>query len=256
MQTLWYAVQLFFYIFLFFIGVLMECFNLKYGKRMFEYYKKIKLAKASPLLVLAVGIIVLTFIGGFVPAFSSFVNFGFNGSLVLVTAVYVAITSDILNEEKKSREIEFMQKQLEFFYYPWLRIMEKVNQVSFDKELYFPEPDDYCINCLRKTFPIIIEGYQELHKYQYLSNDDIRKKIEGIEQYMGLKPIKVGRAIESTQDKPYRKQSYTYYDDLYPEDCLIHDQEEIFDYVMSFKNDLTYEIDRINRNLMELIKKP
>lgn len=238
MQISWFWAQLFVYLFLFFIGAIMEYFYLNYSK---------KLLRHRFVLLFLVWIVLIAYIKGFIQDPSSFANLAFTSLLVFVTWYYTNITRDILEDGKKSREISFMQKQLEEFYYPWLNTMEEVDRVSFEAQLDFPDPDNYCLYCLGEVFPIITKGCHERHKYLYLSNDDIRQKIEEIEKYMKLKPV------EYTYSDTLQEQPQTY-QTLISEEYLSHYQEEIFDYVMSFKNDLKSQIEEINNNLINLTK--
>lgn len=52
------------------------------------------------------------------PAWQTYIETTFNALLFFVTAVYVILTSEILADGKKAREIEFKRAQLEKLYLP------------------------------------------------------------------------------------------------------------------------------------------
>lgn len=252
MQILWYAAQMFMHLFLFLIGAFLEWFNLKYGKLLFN-----SITKKYQLLVIVLGVfIVICVIGVFVPSFSNLALTGLTGSLVAATYFYTSLTHKLLEDGKKNHEIDFMQRQFEFFYYPWLHIMEKVYQIHFDNINFEVDPFDYYRIYNHDILPILKDGWQDLYKYQYLSNENIRQKLIEIKKCIGLEPIDfkdkyMGISPELAQlfrDGPTPKRI------LITDDTFLFNNYEgiIYRRLMSFMDDLKSESDRIRINLNDI----
>ncbi len=58
------------------------------------------------------------------------INTFFTGILVIVTMMYVVLTSDILKDSEKSRQINFTSKQLEELYYPLLDFLNDYRETE------------------------------------------------------------------------------------------------------------------------------
>ncbi|MDD3247971.1 MAG: hypothetical protein PHF18_14160 [Methanosarcina sp.] len=174
---------------------------------------------------------------------NDFVYIGFNGILVCVTVKYTIITKDILEDGKKKREIEFIQRKLEYFYYPLLRKMEKAekegyltfkNLMSERNPNYNNERHNYDFFCVQYILKALKnDNIEELYKYKYLSSVPIREKFQKIEGYLGY----VSLVFES---------------DDYVESVNERD-ERLFDEITSFKKELESEIKIINDKLIDLI---
>lgn len=168
-------------------------------------------------------------------------DLGFNGLLVLITFMYTYYTKDILEDGKTKREIEFIQRQLEYFYYPMLRVMENVQLAA--KEVHYTEKNNaYFLKCFYTINPIFNENYKKIYIYQYLANEDIREKLLRIKIYMeyinAKKNDKSGKIIRNNYE-------YSKY--------FREHQKEIFQEIMDFKDEIEDEIEIINDKLIDLI---
>ncbi len=192
-------------------------------------------------------IIGMVVIGGLLPSCSHLVDIGFSGLLVYITFLYTHFTKKILDAGTKEREIGFIQRQLEYFYYPLLRIMEKAErkEETFSEktsyEIYFnvnPENTQalehyFGYNRLVDMLAVLEENnIEELYKYKYLSSVNIREKFQKIEQ-----------SLKYIDDEP-----------LEGEDEFLEDnQKQIYTELKSLKRELESEIKEINNNLINLI---
>ena len=190
--------------------------------------------------------VIMVILGAMGVPINDFVYIGFNGILVCVTVKYTIITKDILEDGKKKREIEFIQRQLEYFYYPVLHTIEK-SQIQANivyNDLMYEEYEtgknhgyDFCI------FQFIIDALktniEEIYKHKYLSSEAIRKKFQDIEIYLVHTPFK------------YEGHEYTYYEYLNGDEGPIFN--EMLDKILSLKEDLKSEIEDLNKKLIDLI---
>lgn len=194
-----------------------------------------------PLMTLSIFVIMVILGASGVPI-NDFVYIGFNGLLVCVTVKYTFITKDILEDGKKKREIEFIQRKLEYFYYPLLRTIEKAEreaQLVFEDLAYEEyennESHNYRFYCLQYISDALKNNIEELYKYKYLSTVPIREKFQEIELYL--------------ENTPFKFEGQEYADHEYLNDK----QEQIDDKIQSLNEDLKSEIENLNNKLFYLI---
>jgi hypothetical protein len=177
-----------------------------------------------------------------------------NVILVAVTFIYVSITKDILTDGQKTRKIEFIQKQLESFYYPWLRVMVDIENayLTLNRKIIF-QNDFFYIDCLKEMAPIFRKGDLELHKYQYLANENIRRSLVEIEQYLGVKCMEIDPAYVEDVTEIHQDDTGKYIGFIHPNQIYC-EQDEIFNKIMSFKTYIESEVERLNNNLIGYVK--
>lgn len=188
-------------------------------------------------------IIILLIVGSCVPSLNYLVNLGFSGLLLFVTIKYTSLTKDILEDGSKNREIEFLQRQLEYFYCPLLHIIEKA-QLAIKEVYYTKENNINYLKCLSTMCPILNENYKEIYRYKYLTNGDIKEKLPKIENYLHH----MEGVIKNSQGViglGHDNDDYSY---------IYGHQEEIFQELVDFKDQLESEIEGINSKLINLIK--
>lgn len=137
---------------------------------------KTKNRKYNAVLLIGICIIVVIILEALKPSMNNIADLGFNGLLVLITFMYTSFTKDILEDGKKSREIEFIQRQLEYFYNPWLLIIDEAKIVASKNVDLEEAGQDYEVNCFWKMSPIIENGFHESYKYHYLADKEIWNK--------------------------------------------------------------------------------
>ena len=101
------------------------------------------------IILVALGVVFLL-IMGFVSSLKPYVELIFSALIFFVTAVYVMLTSEILNDSQSSREITFIERRLEKFYYPLQAYMNS------------------------HTFPSNYEDLGTMFKCQYLATEKTR----------------------------------------------------------------------------------
>lgn len=176
-----------------------------------------------------------------------------NAALVFVTINYAATTKDILKDGEKASKIEFVQKQLESFYYPWLRVMADVEDVYFKVDRDAVPDDMFYMHCLDEIYPVFIKGDLELHKYQYLANKDTLWVLLNIERDLGFTPMTIDpKLMENVTGMHYEETDEHY--GYIPDELVYHEQELIFSNVMSFKSNIESEIERLNNRLSGLLE--
>ena len=200
---------------------------------------KLNLKKYVTHITIIFIVSILLCIAFFYPSMSNFCTTAGNVLLVVITYIYVHITNKILREEQKKREIEVIQRQLEYFYYPMLHTIEK-SQIQANivySDLIYEEYEtgenhgfDFCL------FQFIIDALktniEEICKYKYLSSEAIRKKFQDIEIYLIHTPFK------------YEGHEYTYYEYLNGDEGPTF--SEMLDEIIALEEDLKSEIEKLN----------
>lgn len=244
-----------FFVLCFAVGALMGYFIVFCIKRVPGACKKlvhIKEKYNNPLNVVMFGLVVLLLLKFVFPT-STYVDTALNAILVAVTLIYVLITKDILTDGQKARKIEFIQKQLESFYYPWLRFMEYIENAYLNLNSKRIHDDFFYMDCLKEMAPIFRKGDLELHKYQYLANENIRRSLVEIEQYFGFKCMEIDPAYVEDVTEIHQDDTGKYIDFIHPNQVFC-EQDEIFNKIMSFKTDIESEIEKLNNNLIGYVR--
>jgi len=215
-----------------------------------ENENKLKQKNNEDIAFFLVGsvIIGMVVLGGLLPSYSHLVDIGFSGLLVYITFLYTHFTKKILDAGTKKREIDFIQRQLEYFYYPLLRIMEKAERKDkafsekVNSETDATTDAEYCA-CVEHNFwyndlvgmlaVLKKNNIEELYKYKYLSSGNIREKFQKIEQY-----------LERAVDDEFLEGDAKFLKD---------NQKQIYVGLKSFKEELESEIKEINNKLINLI---
>ena len=172
-------------------------------------------------ILLLFSIVVLT---SFFPQLEDFVDLGFYGLLLIITLIYAFTTIDILEDGKVAREIEFKQRQLEYFYFPLLHIMKEAELSS--KSISVEDAGDlYDLSVLENKLQYFEKSGNQIYNYQYLSSEKIKEQFLKIEYYSKC-------SVE-----------YKY-----------ENSGEILDYFGKFTIELESEIKVLNDKLTNLIK--
>lgn len=251
-----------FFVFCFLVGALIEYLILICTKIISHGHNRIRQLireHSDPLEIVAFGVFILIIfavLGSYIKEsfLNTVVNTVFTGILVLATIVYTSLTSNILKDGQKARELEFIQKQLEYFYYPWLHVMKDIENTSLNFNRKKIRNDDLLyMDCLTELAPILRKGDLELHKYQYLTNDDIRGRLLKIEQYFGFKCMELDPAYIGDVTEIHQDDTGKYIDFIHP-NIVYCEQENIFNELMSFKPAIESEIEMLNNKLIGLVK--
>lgn len=139
-------------------------------------YDAFSLMVLSILGIIIVCVFNMIFSGTIRTSFNDVVEIVFSSFLVLITYLYTSFTKDILEDGKKKREIEFIQRQLEYFYNPWLQILEEAKIVASKNVDPMEACQDYNAYYFREMEPILRKGYYESYNYHYLADKEIWKK--------------------------------------------------------------------------------
>lgn len=174
--------------------------------------------------LIAGSILVLLIVGAFVPSLNYLVDLGFSGLLLFATVMYTSLTKNILEDGRKNREIEFIQRQLECFYNPLLLTMEKAEIASKNVDI-IDEAQNYHIACFDVMQPILEKGFHEIYNYHYLAN----KKIWG-------KVIDVMKAMVS-----------------FPNELLLETRSKAYFQTKDLEFELKEEVESLNEHLFNLI---
>jgi hypothetical protein len=86
--------------------------------------------KFISIILVAAGVILLLLMGLRLNM-KPYVELTFSALLFFVTAIYVMLTHEILNDNKKSREITYIERQIEEFYIPLERFFNKYTKIIF-----------------------------------------------------------------------------------------------------------------------------
>ena len=148
----------------------------------------------------------------------------FYGILLIITLMYALTTIDILEDGKVAREIEFKQRQLEYFYYPLLHIMK---EAELSSQLISVEDGGnlYDLSVLENKLQYFEKNGNQIYNYQYLSSEKIKEQFLKVEYY----------------SKCSSKYKY-------------ENSGVILDYLVKFTIELEREIKNLNDKLTDLIK--
>ena len=160
----------------------------------------------------------------FVPQLKVFTELGFYVILLLITLIYTRITKDILEDGKVAREIEFKQRQLEYFYYPLLRIISEAERTS--QQISVEDAGNlYDLSVLENKLQYFEKIGNQIYNYQYLSSEKIKEQFLKVEYYSKC------------------SDEYKY-----------ENRVKILDYLEKFMTELEREIKVLNDKLTDLIK--
>ena len=160
----------------------------------------------------------------FVPQLKDFTEMGFYVILLIITLIYTLITRDILEVGKVAREIEFKQRQLEYFYYPLLRIMNEA-ELSSQQISVENAGNLYDLSVLDNKLQYFEQIGNQIYNYQYLSSEKIKEQFLKVEYYSKC------------------SDEYKY-----------ENRVEILDYLEKFTIEIEREIKVLNDKLTDLIK--
>jgi len=160
----------------------------------------------------------------FVPQLKDFTEMGFYVILLIITLIYTLITRDILEDGKVAREIEFKQRQLEYFYFPLLHIMKEA-ELSSQLISVEDEGNLYNHSVLENKLQYFEKSGNQIYNYQYLSSEKIKEQFLKIEYYSKC------------------SDEYKY-----------ENSGKILDYLGKFTIELESEIKVLNDKLTDLIK--
>ncbi len=147
----------------------------KYNKKMFFYY-------------ILLAIVTLALMARSLDTrYESYVQIAFSGVFVFVTTIYVVVTAEILKDNQKTREIAYIERQIEIFYIPFKQFF------TYDVKTNF-RPNAY--GEARSSRPHVFLQYidnpdnnvsnDELVGLNYDNSDSIFKELE-IHKYLSLK---------------------------------------------------------------------
>lgn len=174
------------------------------------------------IYVIAIILFCVVVLTTFFPEWMNSADLAFYGLLLIITLMYAFTTIDILEDGKVAREIEFKQKQLEYFYFPLLHIMK---EAELSSNLISVEDDLYNLSVLENKLQHFEKSGNQIYNYQYLSSEKIKEQFLKIEYYSKC-------SVE-----------YKY-----------ENSGEILDYLGNFTIELESEIKVLNDKLTDLIK--
>jgi hypothetical protein len=173
------------------------------------------------IAIILFGVVVLTKL---FPQWIDSADLAFYGLLLIITLMYAFTTIDILEDGKVAREIEFKQRQLEYFYFPLLHIMKEA-ELSSQLISVEDEGNLYYHSVLENKLQYFEKSGNQIYNYQYLSSEKIKEQFLKIEYYSKC------------------SDEYKY-----------ENSGKILDYLEKFTIELESEIKVLNDKLTDLIK--